>query len=190
MASNKYEEIALAAIKLFEQKGYHATSVQDIADEVGLQKGSLYHCIASKEELLVKIAHQSISGFNRRLETILHTDQSSQQKLQSAVEAHLSVVTANLQMTTVLLREAFSLRAEQGQAIADLSDQYLNLWTAIIKQGIERNEFKSDINPRITALAILGACNWTYRWYQPGRMLPEEISQIFGGLFLTGLSSE
>lgn len=190
MASNKYEEIASAAIKLFEQKGYHATSVQDIADEVGLQKGSLYHYISSKEELLLKIAHQSISGFNRRLETILENESSCKQKLQSAVEAHLSLVTANLQMTTVLLREAFSLGEEQGQPIAKLSDRYLDLWTAIIEQGIERGEFVAETNPRIAALAILGACNWMYRWYKPGRMLPEEISEVFGYLFLNGLIKE
>lgn len=72
MSSNKKElEIALAAVKLFEQKGYRATSVQDIADEVGLQKGSLYHYIQSKEDLLLQIAHQAITEFNARLEDVL-----------------------------------------------------------------------------------------------------------------------
>src|ERR1700730_12578372 len=103
MATNKQTEIALAAVKLFEQKGYHATSVQDIADEVGLQKGSLYHYIHSKEDLLLQIAHQAITEFNQRLERILEADIPARAKLVQAIENHLTVSISNLQTTTVLL---------------------------------------------------------------------------------------
>jgi len=189
MAINKYEEIAQAAIKLFEQKGYHATSVQDIADEVGLQKGSLYHYISSKEELLMKIAQQSISSFNRRLEKILETDLSAKDRLILAIQNHIVFVAGNLAMTTVLLREAFSLEPSHHQVINNETDRYLSLWTAIIDEGVKTGEFKPG-NSRLTALAILGSCNWLHRWYKSGGSLtPEEIGNYFAHIFLEGIQN-
>jgi TetR/AcrR family transcriptional regulator, cholesterol catabolism regulator len=187
MASNKQAEIALAAVKLFEQKGYHATSVQDIADEVGLQKGSLYHYIHSKEDLLLHIAHQAIAEFNQRLEKVLMEDIPAEKKLIKAIENHLTVSISNLQTTTVLLREAFSLGESPHQVIQDLTDRYLNLWTQILQDGQETGEFRV-VEPKITALALLGACNWVYRWYQPeGPLTAEEVAGVFSQLFLHGV---
>ncbi|MFC4765986.1 TetR/AcrR family transcriptional regulator [Effusibacillus consociatus] len=185
--SNKYEEIAQAAIKLFEQKGYHATSVQDIADEVGLQKGSLYHYISSKEELLMKITQQSISGFNRRLEKIIETQVSAKDRLILAIQNHVVSVAANLEMTTVLLREALSLEPEHHTVIKNETDRYLSLWAQIIDEGVKAGEFKPG-NSRLIALAILGSCNWVYRWYQEGgKLTPEEIGSYFAHIFIDGI---
>lgn len=187
MASNKYEEITKAAVKLFEKKGYHATSVQDIADEVGLQKGSLYHYISSKEDLLMQLAHRSISDFNNQMEQILNSPLSNRERLHRAIENHLHYVTKNVQLTTVLLREAFSLGADQHQVIQDLTDKYLNLWTQVIEQGIAAGEFR-PVNARITALSILGSANWVYRWYHEGGQLSAaDISELYAHLFLEGI---
>lgn len=187
MATNKQMEIALAAVKLFEQKGYHATSVQDIADEVGLQKGSLYHYIHSKEDLLLQIAHQAITEFNQRLERILEADIPAREKLVQAIENHLTVSISNLQTTTVLLREAFSLGEHPHQMIQDLTDRYVELWTNILHEGDKNGEFKLQ-DAKITALAILGSCNWIYRWYRTdGRLSAKQVAGVFADLFLTGV---
>lgn len=187
MGVNRQAEIALAAVKLFEEKGYHATSVQDIADEVGLQKGSLYHYIHSKEDLLLQIAHQAISEFNERLERILGSDIPAREKLTEAIENHLTVSISNLQTTTVLLREAFSLGEHQHQVIQDLTDRYLNLWTHILEEGQATGEFEVP-QPKLAALALLGACNWVYRWYKTsGKLTAEDVSKVFSDLFLNGL---
>lgn len=190
MAINKYEEIAQAAIKLFEQKGYHATSVQDIADEVGLQKGSLYHYISNKEELLMKITQQSISSFNQRLEKIIQTHSSAKEQLLLAITNHITYVAGNPEMTTVLLREAFSLEPSHHEVIKQETDRYLTLWTQIIDSGIERGEFKPG-HTRLIALAILGSCNWLYRWYQEGgKLTPEAIADYFTHIFLEGIQNK
>jgi TetR/AcrR family transcriptional regulator, cholesterol catabolism regulator len=187
MATNKQTEIALAAVKLFEQKGYHATSVQDIADEVGLQKGSLYHYIHSKEDLLLQIAHQAITEFNQRLERILEADIPAREKLVQAIENHLTVSISNLQTTTVLLREAFSLGEHPHQMIQELTDRYVDLWTNILHEGGQNGEF-SIPDQKVTALAILGACNWVYRWYNPdGRLTARQVAEAFANLFLNGV---
>lgn len=187
MASNKYEEIAQAAVKLFERKGYHATSVQDIADEVGLQKGSLYHYISSKEDLLMQLAHKAIGDFNARLEKLLASELSGKERLHRALLAHVEAVTENMEMATVLLREAFSLGADQSKVIQEATDRYLNLWTRILEEGMEEGEFR-PVPARVTALAILGSVNWVYRWYREGSgMSAEELAKVFGELFLKGI---
>ncbi|MCL6454731.1 MAG: TetR/AcrR family transcriptional regulator [Alicyclobacillus sp.] len=187
MTTNRQKEIALAAIKLFEQKGYHATSVQDIADEVGIQKGSLYHYIHSKEDLLMQIAYEAIVEFNQNLEHILHTEETSRDKLIQAIENHLTVSVSNLETTTVLLREAFSLGDQTHKVIQDLTDKYVDLWTQLLQEGIDRGEFECP-HPKIAALALLGACNWVYRWYkESGALSAAEIAGVFSHIFLNGL---
>lgn len=190
MSSNKQNEIALAAVKLFEQKGYRATSVQDIADAVGLQKGSLYHYIASKEDLLMQIAHQAIIQFNDQLETILTQDISAREKLEQMIQTHLQMSIDNLETTTVLWREAFSLGEVPQEVIQGLTDKYLTLVADVLRIGTEQGEFQVR-EPRITALAILGACNWVYRWYRPsGTLSAKNIADIFSQVFLDGLLSK
>ncbi|MBL0389449.1 TetR family transcriptional regulator [Tumebacillus sp. ITR2] len=188
MASNKYEEITKAAVMLFERKGYHATSVQDIADEVGLQKGSLYHYISSKEDLLMQLAHRSIGEYNGQMEEILHdASLTNRERMQRAIEHHLRYVTKNVQLTTVLLREAFSLGEDQHQVIQAQTDKYLNFWTQVIEQGIAAGEFR-PVNARVTALSILGSINWVYRWYhEGGKLTASDISDVYSHLFLEGI---
>ncbi|MCY0902366.1 MAG: TetR/AcrR family transcriptional regulator, partial [Firmicutes bacterium] len=151
MAVNKYDEIAQAAIRLFNEKGYHATSVQDIADEVGLQKGSLYHYIASKEELLLQIASRSMHGFSRELAEICELAVPATERLRRAIHHHFDIVTGDTQMTTVLLREAFLLSDSERTVIQQAMDQYTNLWVRIIHEGMEAGEFKRQ-DPRLVAL--------------------------------------
>jgi len=189
VAVNKYDEIAQAAIRLFNEKGYHATSVQDIADEVGLQKGSLYHYIASKEELLLQIASRSMHGFSRELAEICELDIPATERLRRAIHHHFDIVTGDTQMTTVLLREAFLLSESERIVIQQAMDQYTNLWVRIIQEGMESGEFKRQ-DPRLVALHILGSCNWVYRWYRPGGALrPTEIAEQFFDLHFSGLQS-
>lgn len=188
MSVNRQKEIALAAVKLFEQKGYHATSVQDIADEVGIQKGSLYHYIHSKEDLLLQIAHEAIVEFNENLTQIIRTEATAKDKLIQAIENHLTVSISNLETTTVLLREAFSLGDKPHQVIQDLTDRYVTLWTEMLEDGVARGEFVCE-QPKVTALALLGACNWVYRWYkQSGDLSATDVAAVFSRLFLNGLT--
>ena len=184
---NKYDEIARAAIRLFNRKGYHATSVQDIADEVKLQKGSLYHYISSKEELLLRIASRSINGFSRELEGIVNLPDSATERLKKAIHHHFGIVTGDVEMTTVLLRDAFLLSADQHRIIVEAMDRYLDHWVRILEDGMAKGEFREG-DPRLAALSILGACNWVYRWYNPnGAKSAKEIADYFCDLHLRGI---
>ena len=185
---NKHAEILESAVRLFQEKGYHATSMQDIADEVGLQKGSLYHYISGKEQLLYEIVHGTISGYTENLREIASSPgESARARLERAVRAHVEAIAANLGMLTIYLREAHALTDQQRLEVNARSDEYYRLFSGLIAEGVRAGEFRR-VDNRMAAFAILGACNWVYRWYRPGgRLRPGEIADRFLEVFLRGL---
>ncbi|HVB10657.1 MAG TPA: TetR/AcrR family transcriptional regulator [Bacillota bacterium] len=186
MAKDKEREIVDAAVALFRDKGYHATSMQDIADAVGLQKGSLYHYLESKEELLYRIALETISAYIAQLEAIAGSDLPRAEKLRQAVDAHVRMQSRDVG-TVTLLRDSGALEPEQRQVIRGLTRKYAELVEAVIEDGISSGEFRG-VDAKMATFAILGACNWIHRWYAAGgRLQPGEISAAFSDFFLTGL---
>jgi AcrR family transcriptional regulator len=187
-ASSKDAKIFAEAVRIFREKGYHATSVQDIADAVGLQKGSLYHYISSKEELLFKIFARSTGALTHQLEAIIASSDSPTQKLRCAIEAHLTALCEQLDIYTVYLSERRALSGRTQARVHAEGEQHARLLEQIIKEGITTKDFRA-VDTKMTAHAILGMCNWLYQWYSPeGRLKPHEIAEIFSDLVIGGLA--
>ncbi len=187
--SNKQAEIMQAAISLFQQKGYHATSMQDIADAVGLQKGSLYHYISGKEDLLVVIMHDALGQYNARLAAVKGLDLPVRQRLEMAVRHHLQGIAENLGMLTIFLRESYALRPEQQEQITRESDRYNRMFEELFAEGVASGEVRA-LDPKLATRTVLGACNWIYRWYRPdGRMTIGEMGDFFIDLLFNGIAA-
>lgn len=187
MGRSKQGEIERAAIHLFEEKGFHATSMQDIAEAVGLQKGSLYHYISGKDELLAAIAQQTLAGYVQRLADIVELPQPASERLAMAIRAHLEATAADREMMTVLLRESYAITSEQRAHVAHNSARYRDLFTQIIRDGMASGEF-ATADPEVAALVLIGSCNWFHRWYDPaGRLDLNRIADVFVALSLRGL---
>lgn len=184
---SKHHEILEAAARLFEQKGYHATSVQDIADEVGLQKASLYHYIQSKDDLLTEIALEAITSQNARLEAIAGAAEPASRRLARAITEHVRAMAKNRATFTIYLREQHAISEREQARVLEASDRYAHLLEGIVADGIASGEFRG-VDPKAATMAILGACNYLYRWYSPaGRLGPDAVAQEFTALFLRGL---
>jgi len=187
-ASSKEEEIFTEAVRIFREKGYHATSVQNIADAVGLQKGSLYHYISSKEELLFKIFERSTGELTLELETIVASGDSPTVQLCRAIEAHLTALCEHLDIYSVYLSERRVLSGRTHSHVRAEGERHARLLERIIQQGIAAKDFRA-VDSKMTAHAILGMCNWLYQWYsQTGRLKPHEIAEIFSDLVVDGLA--
>lgn len=187
-ASNKHEEIFTEAVRIFREKGYHATSVQDIADAVGLQKGSLYHYISSKEELLFKIFERSTGELTQQLETIVASADPPTVQLCRAIEAHLTALCEHLDIYSVYLSERRVLSGRTHSRVRAEGERHARLLEHIIQEGIAARDFR-PVDSKMTAHAILGMCNWLYQWYSPnGRLKPQEIAGIFSDLVVDGLA--
>ncbi len=189
MASNKQAEIQVAAIRLFQQKGYHATSMQDIADAVGLQKGSLYHYISGKEDLLVAIIHDAIAKYNARLAEVRAMDLPVSKRLELAVRYHLQGIAENLGMLTIFLRESYAVNEEQAALLNKESTKYNRMFEELYQEGIDSGELR-NLDPKLATRTVLGACNWFYRWYNPeGRRSMAELSDFFVDLLFHGIEA-
>jgi AcrR family transcriptional regulator len=190
VGSNKQAEIMTAAIQLFQQKGYHATSMQDIADAVGLQKGSLYHYISSKDDLLVVIIQDAISQYNARLAEIKGLDLPVRRRLELAFRHHLEGIAENLGMLTIFLRESYALQKEQAAIIAQESQRYNAMFEALFAEGVASGEMR-PLDPKLVTRTTLGACNWFYRWYRADGSLPlPALIDFFVDLLFHGIAAD
>jgi TetR/AcrR family transcriptional regulator, cholesterol catabolism regulator len=184
------EEVYAAALRLFREKGYHATSMQDIAAAVGLYKGSLYHYIGSKEDLLVQVFERALAALLIDVERIVaDTSLRPSAQIRMVVEAHVQAVASNLDALTVYLHE---FRALAGDALANVQAQrerYADLVTQIVARGAQLGEFRAP-EVRLATLGLIGMCNWLCQWYKPdGRLGPGDIAAYFADLLLEGLVS-
>lgn len=186
----RYEELLETALRLFREKGYRATSMQDIADAMGLRKASLYHYVKSKQDLLVPAYQYTIAAHARRLEEIAASPGSARDRLRLAIAAHLQAIIDHADMFGLYLREVESLPEHLRQAVRATNRAYRIRFEAIVRQGVESGEFKA-VDPAVAGLLILGACNWLSQWYSSaGRMSPQEITELFLEVLLKGLLNE
>ena len=170
------DEILVAAARIFSEKGYHATSVQDIADAVGLLKGSLYHYIRSKEQLLARLFEGALEDTIRELETIAGRPARASERLADMVRAYVRAVTDNMDAVGIYMREWRSLPPPELARVRSRRRAMRKLFEDVIAEGARRDEFGVR-DPKIAALAVLGMCNWLYEWYRPrGRLGPDVLA--------------
>jgi AcrR family transcriptional regulator len=185
------EQVYAAALRLFTEKGYHATSMQDIAAAVGLYKGSLYHYIGSKEELLARVFERGMGTLLDEVEAIVaDTSLAASRQLRLILRAHVGAVAENREALTVYLHEFRALAGEAQRAtdgVREQRDRYRRLVESVVERGVRSGEFgAADV--AIATLAVLGMCNWIVQWYRPGgRLGPRQIADHFADLLLRGL---
>jgi AcrR family transcriptional regulator len=185
------EEVYAAALRLFTEKGYHATSMQDIAAAVGLYKGSLYHYIGGKDELLARVFERGMGSLLDEVEAIAaDTSVAASRQLRLILRAHVAAVTGNREALTVYLHEFRALAGEALGRVREQRERYRQLVESVVDRGVRSGEFETtDVS--IATLGVLGMCNWIVQWYRPGgRLDPGQIADHFAELLLRGLYFE
>ncbi|MBU0512159.1 MAG: TetR/AcrR family transcriptional regulator [Chloroflexi bacterium] len=186
------KDIIRAAARVFRERGFHGTSMQLIADAVGLQKGSLYHHIASKEELLHDVMMTGVTQLGDRLRAVADSLLSPAQKLRKLVESHICYAAENIDIATVVLFEhqamlGFPMLREEYVARRDFFESQFR---TVIQEGVESGVFR-PVDVPIVAQALLGAHNWLVMWYRPeGRLSSQEIADVIADTFLRGLLAQ
>jgi AcrR family transcriptional regulator len=182
-------EILDAAAQIFSQKGYHGTSMQDIALLVNLQKASLYHHVSSKQEILFELLNRGLDLLSERVETAVNGPGSPDERLQKAMCAYLSTLTEYQALASVLLLEYRSLEPEYLDLHIPRRDRFEKIWRDLIQEGVEDGIFNCD-HPSLSARALLGILNWTVTWFRmDGPMSAEEIADQLSNLYLMGLTT-
>jgi AcrR family transcriptional regulator len=185
------DDIVSAAAKVFRTKGYHAATVRDIAEEVGILKGSLYHHFASKEELLYLVVKEPIAQMYHTISEIAAADVPAAERLRQAISAHLEAFDRHYPHLFVYLRERESVKRRFREMIGFSPKEYERCWQQILREGIENGEFRPDLDIQVTSYGMLGMLNWSYKWYDPqGRLSVREVAEEFTSLALAGIAAD
>jgi AcrR family transcriptional regulator len=181
------DEILEAAAQIFRQKGYHAASMQEIADAVKLQKASLYHHVNSKQEILLALLDRALDYLIEGMEKVLALDLSAEEKLRQAMLVYLQIMLEQRDLSAVLLLEYRSLEPEYRQRHILRRDQYESLWRSLLREGAQQGVFEvSDV--ALVSRFLLGVMNWTITWYrEEGPLTIAQLAQECANLFLLGL---
>jgi TetR/AcrR family transcriptional regulator, cholesterol catabolism regulator len=184
------DDIVTAAAKVFRTKGYHAATVRDIADEVGILKGSLYHHFESKEALLYLVVKEPIAQMFQNIAAIAAADLAPTEKLRRAMLAHLEAFDRHYPHLFVYLREREAVKRRFREMIGFSPKDYERCWQQILREGIEKGEFRPDLDIPVTSYGLLGMLNWAYKWYDPqGRLSIAKVAEQFTSLALAGLAA-
>ncbi len=181
------ENILDAAAQIFRQKGFHAASMQDIAEAVNLQKASLYHHVTSKQEILLALLDQALDLLIDRLSVVMEQDLPADERLRQAAKCYLGILTEKVDLASVLLLEHRSLEPKYHSRHIPRRDRFERLWRDLIQEGIDAGKFCAT-DATLTARALLGVLNWTITWYKPsGPLTIDQIADHIADLFLNGL---
>jgi AcrR family transcriptional regulator len=185
------KEVLDVAARLFSEKGFRGTSMDDIANELGILKGSLYYWIDSKEALLTEILIGSTMNTIREAESLARQDVPSATRLRLLIRSHIQSWIDNPHNFSVFLAEHRWLDAEKAKLAEDERGMLEGFYKQVLREGIERGEFKLDERDVTIAVnGIFGLMNWFPRWYRPGGWASSEhISDVFADMVINGLKT-
>lgn len=185
--SERKQQVISTSERLFSQKGYLATSVRDLAQELNMEAASLYSHVKSKEDLLWNIASRCADEFFSAVEPISKEEVLIQEKLTRMIVAHIEVIARNLNASSVFFREWRHLSEPRKSQYSERQSEYELIFRKVVRQGIEENLFK-HYDAGFSTRTILSAINWTHTWYRPdGDLSPREIGEQLSEFLLNGL---
>jgi AcrR family transcriptional regulator len=162
------DELTREAARLFAERGFHGTSMGDLADALGVQKGSLYSLTGSKQALLLETMRGGARAFHAALDAVPE-DAPAVERVRVALRGHLRVVAEQLDVATVFTREWRYLEGESREEIVLERRRYEERWRALFREGIESGDLRTDIDAAAATLLVLSAANWAYTWLEPER---------------------
>jgi len=184
---NRKQQILNVTAKQFREKGYAASSMRELATELGMEAASLYHHISSKYELLDTICFGMVEKFISALKEVNDIYFNAEEKLRLAINLHVNLMTENLDQSVVCLNEWRNLKEPRLSEYKILRAQYENEFKSIIVLGKNEDIF-DNVNLDFATLTILSAVNWIYQWYDPkDGITPTEIATNLSDFILGGL---
>jgi AcrR family transcriptional regulator len=152
----------------------------DLAEAMGLQKGSLYSLTESKQELLVVITREGAATFHAALDGV--PDGEPLERIRLALRAHLGVVAGQVSAATVFTREWRFLDEPERTAFRAERRRYEERWRDLLQEAAERGALRSDLDIEAAVLLVLSAANWAYTWIHPGADTDELADRFFATL--------
>lgn len=179
-------EILLSASRAYRERGFHATGMREIAQAAGMTAGNLYHYFAGKEALLAFCQEESARRLNELAAWVEAQPLRADARLHALIVGHVLVLNEGLPGSLAHL-EVESLEGEGRRRVVALRDRYEEALRGILREGMDARVLRrADL--KLTALAILGAINWTVKWFRPGgKSSAREVGEHFAEQLVRGL---
>ena len=167
------------------ERGYHGTSMDALAQALGLQKGSLYSLTGSKQELLFGMMREGAHAFHAAFDAV-PDDAPAIERVRLALRGHLRVVAEQLDVATVFTREWRYLEGEHRDEIVGERRRYEQRWRTLFRDGVESGDLRTDLDSGAATLLVLSAANWAYTWLDAGRDT-DELADRFTAILVDGI---
>ncbi len=182
------QEILRTAARLFQQQGYDATSMNDVAASLKLSKGGLYHHFQSKDEILYHIMSHAMDITEERVINVARRVEDPTERLRTLIRLHIGVVLSEEDREiTVMLHENHPLPPALRRKINGRKKDYVHFVENLIADVQRQHNSTSTVTPRAAAFALVGMINWIYKWYKPcGTLSVDAILRQFTDIFFNG----
>ena len=183
----RLEEVLQSAANIFFAKGFHATSIEDVARDVGMLKGSLYYYINSKDDLLFRLLLAGIEDSDAFIAQQIDPQGEPAAQLERAIRAQIDYIIQNRVPFGLFLHEFDSLSGKRQHKLIAVMSRYNNRFVDLVRKGQEQGKL-IDGEPWVIVNGILGMCNWLYRWYDPDQVSDsEQIKSVFVKMIFAGI---
>ena len=185
--ATRREALTREAARLFAERGFHGTSMDALAQALGVQKGSLYSLTGSKQELLYETMREGARApFTQPWTRFPRTAAGRSSVCWSRSRGHLRVVSEQLDVATVFTREWRYLEGEHRDEIVAERRRYEERWRSLFREGVESGGLRTDLDAAAATLLLLSAANWAYTWLEPGRDT-DELADRFIAILVDGI---
>jgi AcrR family transcriptional regulator len=187
--SKRREEILQAAASVFARKGISNATVRDIADEVGILSGSLYHHFESKDQMVEEILLAGADRQAARYRDVVKAETDAVEAMRKLVMLGVLGVAEGPNEATILRNDAQQIKANPRLRLIEKQRQDTKrLWISVVRKGIEQGAFRDDLDADVAVRAMFDAVLSTIRWFPPlGRSSPQRIGEQLAGFFIEGL---
>jgi AcrR family transcriptional regulator len=192
MRATAYDErldrLLATAARVFADRGYHATTMRDLARVTGMSLAGMYYYVGSKDELLYRIQERCFEQVLAGARAAVSQGTTPADRIARFIRHHVVFFARHMSEMKVLSHEAESLSGPRREKITRLKRRYVELLSRLIGQLDEEGSGWPE--PRIAAYALFGMMNWIYTWYDPtGPVSPDNLAGHFARLFLTGAAA-
>ena len=186
---SRQREIIRRAAEIFERKGYADTTIEEIAEAVGIKREAIYYYFKNKAQILSAVIRPQSVSLLDGIKDILALPISSREKLLLALQNHLDRFNPSfLEMSVIARDHQFFESLPEFTELSKIWRGYSQSWINLVTEGQDSGQFIGDLNPKVVAFGILGMCNWLSRWYNPAKSVTaREIVRVYFQMIGGGL---
>jgi AcrR family transcriptional regulator len=190
LVERRYHELIAAALRLFERRGFDRTTIEEIADELGLSVGAIYRYVERKEDILLLTLAHTLWQFQAEVAAATGALDDPADRLRRAIDVYYRTIARDTRSTLLAYRESYVLEGERRQLVKDLERETNRIFEAILADGVARGAFRAcDVALTAYTIVMLGHMWALKRWYLGRALTLDEYIERQSALVLDALAA-